>query len=160
MDRTIHYSGLQTAGLSHRRCYLDCVCYIILSIFQPIEVASFTRRRDSSESIPVFITDVTCYGREERLIDCEYRPYTGSPSSSLDVHISCTMAETPTISNSTTESEVSTLSDTEAEGDNSGTQTTNIAIACSVTVILCFSMVVGLVVVYLIIVKQKKDRLV
>ena len=88
--------------------------------------------------------------------------YTGSPAASQDLHISSTTDQIPAATNDTTL--ITTGSkipvSTDYEGDNNGSQTINIVIACSVTVVLCFSMFFGLVTGYLCIIQKKKDRFV
>ena len=108
------------------------------------------------------ITDVTCYGTEQRLLDCEYHDYTGILSASHDVYISCSRDHIPAPTNATTFITTGTAIpvSTDYEGDNNGSQTINIVIACSVTVVLCFSMFFGLITGYLCIIQKKKDRFV
>ena len=78
------------------------------------------------------------------------------------MYISCTTDHIPAATNDTTFITTGTEIpvSTDNEGDNNGSQTTNIIIACSVTVLLCFCMVVGLVTGYLCIIQKKKDRFV
>ena len=105
MDTHWHRSGLQTTWLFYFRYWSNSFTDFVIAIatHPTLPIALYTdvsysiterQRYLLSQSLPTFMTVVGCYGSEERVVDCDYQDFRysssiSSPTTTMDVSISC-----------------------------------------------------------------------
>ena len=115
--------------------------------FSEVAYSTTERKRYSaSHSLPISMTLVSCYGSEDKLIDCAYHDftYTGDVATSMDVSVSCG-----------SENDISPQP--QSKSDTSRKTTDSISIAAIFCAVAVAVLVIVLVVLYLLRQKRKKS---
>ena len=102
-----------------------------------------------TQSLPVFMTVVGCYGFEEKLTDCSYHEFESPTTSSIDISISCSRKE-----NSTGDSRIDGTGDSASDSANPAGS----MVYASLSISVLLAVVVIALVVVIIVLKRRKKR--